>query len=126
MVQAAKEKALQLERKRKAASFLAQLAERKTTVSSATLVQGGGDSSAEEGELKEATSIQSVSPPPGVTCLITPVVLISYLTSTIRPSNFEPLPLTEALLQTYSGELHPLQHLAATRPAPARGADQAG
>jgi hypothetical protein len=33
MFQAAKEKALQLERKRKAAHFLAQLAEKKTSVS---------------------------------------------------------------------------------------------
>ena len=32
-IQAAKEKALQIERKRKAAQFLAQLAERKPTVS---------------------------------------------------------------------------------------------
>jgi len=52
MVLAAKEKALQLERKRKAAHFLAQLAEKKTSVSSVTAVDGvDGDSSAEEGEL---------------------------------------------------------------------------
>ena len=53
--QVAKEKALQLERKRKAAQFLAQLAEKKTTVSSVTpIISGGdkdGDSSAEEGEI---------------------------------------------------------------------------
>jgi len=49
MVLAAKEKALQLERKRKAAHFLAQLAEKKTSVSSVTAVDGG--SSAEEGEV---------------------------------------------------------------------------
>ena len=49
----AKEKALQLERKRKAAQFLAQLAEKKTTVSSVTPISGDpeGDSSAEEGEI---------------------------------------------------------------------------
>ena len=49
----AKEKALQLERKRKAAQFLAQLAEKKTTVSSVTPITGDqeGDSSAEEGEI---------------------------------------------------------------------------
>ena len=51
IVQVAKEKALQLERKRKAAQFLAQLAEKKTTVSSNTAVTGDRDSSAEEGEI---------------------------------------------------------------------------
>ena len=51
-VQVAKEKALQLERKKKAAHFLAQLAEKKTGVSSVRAVEGEADrSSAEEGEL---------------------------------------------------------------------------
>ena len=48
--QVAKEKALQLERKKKAAQFLAQLAEKKTGVSSVTAVEGE-PSSGEEGEL---------------------------------------------------------------------------
>ena len=51
----AKEKALQLERKKKAAQFLAQLAEKKTGVSSVAAVEEeeaeGDNSSAEEGEL---------------------------------------------------------------------------
>ena len=46
----AKEKALQLERKKKAAQFLAQLAEKKTGVSSVRAVSGE-PSSGEEGEL---------------------------------------------------------------------------
>ena len=49
-VQVAKEKALQLERKKKAAQFLAQLAEKKTGVSSVRAVEGE-PSSGEEGEL---------------------------------------------------------------------------
>ena len=58
MPKVAKEKALQLERKRKAAQFLAQLAEKKTTVSSVTAVSEdrAGDSSAEEGELPSAAA----------------------------------------------------------------------
>merc|ERR1712203_913157 len=63
MVQAAKEKALQLERKRKAASFLALLAEKKTTVSSVAAVSP--QSSLEDGEVvevqAEATPHQPVS-----------------------------------------------------------------
>ena len=55
MIQVAKEKALQLERKKKAAQFLAQLAEKKTGVSSVAAVEEeeaeGDNSSAEEGEL---------------------------------------------------------------------------
>ena len=58
MIQVAKEKALQLERKKKAAQFLAQLAEKKTGVSSVAAVEEeeeaeaeGENSSAEEGEL---------------------------------------------------------------------------
>ena len=56
-IQVAKEKALQLERKKKAAQFLAQLAEKKTGVSSVAAVEEeeaeaeGENSSAEEGEL---------------------------------------------------------------------------
>ena len=55
-LQVAKEKALQLERKKKAAQFLAQLAEKKTGVSSVAAVEEeaeaeGENSSVEEGEL---------------------------------------------------------------------------
>ena len=65
----AKEKALQLERKRKAAQFLAQLAEKKTTVSSVTPVTTDtpgtpgtpGHESAEEGELVSADTNTHVS-----------------------------------------------------------------
>ena len=62
----AKEKALQLERKRKAAQFLAQLAEKKTTVSSVTTDTPGtpgtpGHESAEEGELGSADTNTHVS-----------------------------------------------------------------
>ena len=61
--QVAKEKALQLERKRKAAQFLAQLAEKKTTVSSVTTDTPGtpGHESAEEGELVSADTNTHVS-----------------------------------------------------------------
>ena len=60
MIQVAKEKALQLERKKKAAQFLAQLAEKKTGVSSVAAMEeeeeegagGAENSSAEEGELE--------------------------------------------------------------------------
>merc|ERR1712025_1512685 len=86
MVLAAKEKALQLERKRKAAHFLAQLAEKKTSVSSVTAVDGvDGDSSAEEGELvdtvlcsgpashnHETVTAVSIWPPPAPPKLVIP------------------------------------------------------
>merc|ERR1712012_180309 len=62
MVQVAKEKALQLERKKKAAQFLAQLADKKTTVSSNEAVENDEKhSSAEEGEIESAAAGDGVA-----------------------------------------------------------------
>ena len=62
MSQVAKEKALQLERKKKAAQFLAQLADKKTTVSSNEAVENDEKhSSAEEGEIESAAAGDGVA-----------------------------------------------------------------